>query len=179
MPSLSQSDMALASAVCLGNELKTSILVMPGGSVAECLHSPLMNFFSPFHLPLFPLSSLLLSCHVVMPGGRECGGVSALSPHELLLPPPLPPPPHHPLILFPPLLLSCHVVMSGGSVAECLHFGEASGSNPSDVNTLNHIMAKVQPALTTETAQVCLSVCLSVYPPSLTTNSMPPSPSRR
>ena len=111
MPSLSQSDMALASAVCLGNELKTSILVMPGGSVAECLHSPLMNFFSPFHLPLFPLSSLLLSCHVVMPGGRECGGVSALSPHELLLPPPLPPPP--PIIpssSFP--LYYCHVMSS-------------------------------------------------------------------
>jgi hypothetical protein len=41
----------------------------------------------------------------------------------------------------------------GGAVAECMIFGEASGKNPADVNTLNDIMSRVEPALTTEAAQ--------------------------
>ena len=41
----------------------------------------------------------------------------------------------------------------GGPVAECMIFGDASGNNPADVNTLNEIMGRVEPTMTTEMAQ--------------------------
>ena len=41
----------------------------------------------------------------------------------------------------------------GGPVAECMIFGEASGNTPADVNTLNDIMGRVEPTISTDVAQ--------------------------
>jgi hypothetical protein len=45
------------------------------------------------------------------------------------------------------------IVCLAGSVAECLEFGVASGSNPSDVNLLNELMNSVEPTITPEQVQ--------------------------
>jgi len=45
------------------------------------------------------------------------------------------------------------IVCLAGSVAECLEFGVASGSNPADVSLLNELMNSVEPAITPEQAQ--------------------------
>ena len=63
------------------------------------------------------------------------------------------------LSLYPPLpplqvdIGPASAMCLGSAVAECMIFGEASGKNPADVNTLNDIMSRVEPALTTEAAQ--------------------------
>ena len=45
------------------------------------------------------------------------------------------------------------IVCLAGSVAECLEFGVASGSNPGDVNLLNELMNSVEPTITPEQVQ--------------------------
>ena len=45
------------------------------------------------------------------------------------------------------------IVCLAGSVAECLEFGVASGSNPSDVNLLNELINSVQPIISPEQVQ--------------------------
>ena len=45
------------------------------------------------------------------------------------------------------------IVCLAGSVAECLEFGVASGSNPGDVNLLNELINSVEPAITPERVQ--------------------------
>jgi hypothetical protein len=45
------------------------------------------------------------------------------------------------------------IVCLAGSVAECIEFGVASGSNPSDVNLLNELMNSVEPIFTPEQVQ--------------------------
>ena len=44
-------------------------------------------------------------------------------------------------------------VCLAGSVAECIGYGEASGTNANDVNTLYELMNAVEPALTAEAIQ--------------------------
>ena len=45
------------------------------------------------------------------------------------------------------------VVCIAGSVAECVHFGEGSGQNANDVNTLYELINAVDPALPPEAIQ--------------------------
>ena len=45
------------------------------------------------------------------------------------------------------------IVCLAGSVAECLEFGVASGSNPGDVNLLNELINSVEPTITPEQVQ--------------------------
>jgi len=45
------------------------------------------------------------------------------------------------------------IVCLAGSVAECLEFGVASGSNPGDVNLLNELMNSVDPTINAEQRQ--------------------------
>jgi hypothetical protein len=45
------------------------------------------------------------------------------------------------------------IVCLAGSVAECIEFGVASGSNPSDVNLLNELINSVQPIISPEQVQ--------------------------
>jgi hypothetical protein len=45
------------------------------------------------------------------------------------------------------------IVCLAGSVAECLEFGVASGSNPGDVNLLNELMNSVEPTISAEQRQ--------------------------
>jgi hypothetical protein len=45
------------------------------------------------------------------------------------------------------------IVCLAGSVAECLEFGVASGSNPGDVNLLNELMNSVDPTISAEQRQ--------------------------
>jgi hypothetical protein len=45
------------------------------------------------------------------------------------------------------------IVCLAGSVAECIEFGVASGSNPGDVNLLNELMNSVDPTITAEQRQ--------------------------
>jgi hypothetical protein len=45
------------------------------------------------------------------------------------------------------------IVCLAGSVAECLEFGVASGTNPGDVNLLNELINSVEPTITPEQVQ--------------------------
>lgn len=45
------------------------------------------------------------------------------------------------------------IVCLAGSVAECIEFGVASGTNPSDVNLLNELMNSIEPTITPEQVQ--------------------------
>jgi len=45
------------------------------------------------------------------------------------------------------------IVCLAGSVAECIEFGLASGSNPGDVNLLNELINSVEPTITPEQVQ--------------------------
>ena len=45
------------------------------------------------------------------------------------------------------------IVCLAGSVAECLEFGVASGSNPGDVNLLNELMNSIDPTISAEQRQ--------------------------
>jgi len=45
------------------------------------------------------------------------------------------------------------IVCMAGSVAECIEFGVASGTNPGDVNLLNELMNAVEPSFTSEQIQ--------------------------
>ena len=50
-------------------------------------------------------------------------------------------------------------------VAECINYGEASGTNANDVNTLFELMNAVDPSLSPEAVQVpytCMYVCTYV-----------------
>jgi len=47
----------------------------------------------------------------------------------------------------------CSIVCMAGSVAECIEFGVASGTNPGDVNLLNELMNAVEPSFTSEQIQ--------------------------
>lgn len=47
----------------------------------------------------------------------------------------------------------CSIVCMAGSVAECIEFGVASGTNPGDVNLLNELMNSVEPTITPEQVQ--------------------------
>lgn len=45
------------------------------------------------------------------------------------------------------------IVCLAGSVAECVEFGVASGSNPGDVNLLNELINSVEPTISPEQVQ--------------------------
>jgi len=47
----------------------------------------------------------------------------------------------------------CSIVCMAGSVAECIDFGVASGTNPGDVNLLNELMNAVEPSFTSDQIQ--------------------------
>jgi hypothetical protein len=48
-------------------------------------------------------------------------------------------------------------------VAECINYGEASGTNANDVNTLYELMNAVDPSLSPEAVQVSYTIVDVMY----------------